>query len=41
MGLFLIEKGRKKGSFAKFSEALSSMHSGMDILIDMKYKDHI
>lgn len=41
MGLFLIEKGRKQSAFSKFSEALSTMNKGMDILIEVKYKDHI
>jgi hypothetical protein len=41
MGLFMVEKGRKQGSFSKFSEALKCMHEGMNILIDVKYKDHI
>jgi hypothetical protein len=41
MGLYLIDKGHKKGSFGKFDEAIKLMHEGMDILIEVRYKDHI
>jgi hypothetical protein len=41
MGLYFIEKGKKKGAFDKYQEALEWMHEGINILIEVKYKDHI
>lgn len=40
MGLHLIDKGRKKGSFAHFEEALQFMQRGMNLLIEVRYRDH-
>jgi hypothetical protein len=33
MGLHLIEKGRKKGSFDHYEEALEEMQRGLNVLI--------
>ncbi len=41
MGLFYIEKGKKKGVFNKFQEALEWMHKGINILIELRFKDHM
>lgn len=40
MGLYYIERGRKKGSFQHFEESLELMHQGINTLIEAKYKDH-
>lgn len=41
MGLHLIEKGKKKGSFRYFNEALTLMQEGMNLLIEARYRDQL
>lgn len=41
MGLFYIEKGKKKGTFNKYDQALEWMHQGINTLIELRYKDHM
>lgn len=40
MGLHLIEKGRKKGTFNHYEEALEEIQQGLNILIEVKFRDH-
>lgn len=41
MGLFLFDKGRKLGVFGHCSEALAFMQKGMNILIEVRYRDQL
>jgi len=40
MGRLLIEKGKNKGYFKKYDTAVCLMQEGIDVLIDLKEKDH-
>lgn len=41
MGLFIIEKGRKYRAFQRCSEALALMQKGMNVLIEVRYRDQL
>jgi hypothetical protein len=40
MGLLLIEKGKKKGHFKKYHDAIRLMNEGMNILIEKKHREN-